>query len=535
MESRRIELKDEDDLQAFFMSAYLPAPFFTSIHESMRNITQNLFDPHTHLYGYFNKKTLVALAAFDVEANALRIKNLLFLRDNDFSSQELQVQLLKSARQSLVTQLLWPETCFLPGWAEFFATAEKVGTDFRFTTEIHAGLVLGGGGAKGAYQIGVFQAYEEFGHTYEVIVGTSVGALNAGLIIQDDIQKAISLWQNIDTKQVLDVDPGQDVEALSHAEFFRQAFTQLGFSTSALQQLITDFMYPEKIQGAPQQFYIVTTQVPQMKEVVVDMKKTAPEKFADWLVASSSFFPVMALKSIDGQTYMDGGYRNNLARDVAFAHGANQLITIDVKGVGRFKNTPFSPEQAEIFFRSPWQLGEILLFQKKRSQANLILGYLDGLKAFSTMVGYWYTYTDDFLRYQFQLGQNFVKAYPQWKKGLTLPLLVELASFYQKPVTKLNVAQTILELLGLHFSISPLQLYTGDEFIEKIQEASQKSEIKEDFLTRTDLAAKIGQRFFNDLLEEDKLPPIGKNAMQLLQDFLTYLLSSRQAEKKENN
>ncbi|HZC98001.1 MAG TPA: patatin-like phospholipase family protein, partial [Bradyrhizobium sp.] len=43
-------------------------------------------------------------------------------------------------------------------------------------------LVLQGGGALGSYQAGVYQALQEAGIEPDWIVGTSIGAINAGLI-----------------------------------------------------------------------------------------------------------------------------------------------------------------------------------------------------------------------------------------------------------------------------------------------------------------------------------------------------------------
>ncbi len=53
----------------------------------------------------------------------------------------------------------------------------------------HTALVLGGGGAHGAYQIGVWQALKEHDINFEIITGTSVGALNGALILQADMKK----------------------------------------------------------------------------------------------------------------------------------------------------------------------------------------------------------------------------------------------------------------------------------------------------------------------------------------------------------
>ena len=45
------------------------------------------------------------------------------------------------------------------------------------------GLVLAGGGAKGSYQVGVYQALMELGWLPDVITGASVGSLNAALFV----------------------------------------------------------------------------------------------------------------------------------------------------------------------------------------------------------------------------------------------------------------------------------------------------------------------------------------------------------------
>lgn len=66
------------------------------------------------------------------------------------------------------------------------------------------GLVLGGGGAKGAYQIGCWKALRESGFVnFDAIAGTSVGALNAVLVAQDEFGKAESIWHDMSFGRVL--------------------------------------------------------------------------------------------------------------------------------------------------------------------------------------------------------------------------------------------------------------------------------------------------------------------------------------------
>ena len=61
------------------------------------------------------------------------------------------------------------------------------------------GLVLCGGGAKGAYQIGVWKYLKEVGLDQRIaaISGASIGALNSLLIAQDEYDKAVLLWKSL--------------------------------------------------------------------------------------------------------------------------------------------------------------------------------------------------------------------------------------------------------------------------------------------------------------------------------------------------
>ena len=45
-------------------------------------------------------------------------------------------------------------------------------------------VVLSGGGSKGAYQIGVWKALRQLNIKYEIVAGTSVGALNGAMMVQ---------------------------------------------------------------------------------------------------------------------------------------------------------------------------------------------------------------------------------------------------------------------------------------------------------------------------------------------------------------
>ena len=61
-------------------------------------------------------------------------------------------------------------------------------------------IVLSGGGSKGSYQIGAWKALKKLKIKYDIVTGTSVGALNGALLVQNSYYKAVKLWKNINMK-----------------------------------------------------------------------------------------------------------------------------------------------------------------------------------------------------------------------------------------------------------------------------------------------------------------------------------------------
>ena len=65
-------------------------------------------------------------------------------------------------------------------------------------------IVLSGGGAKGAYQIGVWKALRKLKIDYSIVTGTSVGALNGAFLVQKDYYKAVHMWYHMSFSHVFE-------------------------------------------------------------------------------------------------------------------------------------------------------------------------------------------------------------------------------------------------------------------------------------------------------------------------------------------
>lgn len=359
-----------------------------------------------------------------------------------------------------------------------------------FSKEVtyRTGLILAGGGARGAYQVGVWQALNELKINYELICGTSVGALNGGLILQGDLAVAEKMWQEIDTGKILNYPGSQSEETFSMQQAFKDvqklatsAISSQGVNTDPLKHIINELLDEQRMHQKKQELFICTTQLPQMREVVVSLSETPKGQFHHWLLASSSFFPAMEAAKIQGSYYVDGGYRNNVPVDVALAHGATELIVVDVKGPGITKPVRISPDIPVREISSPWNLGTVLLFNGARSSFNLKLGYLETMKNYGKYSGYWYTFSHQLSDQELlNWGQAVATVIEEEcvtsagrkliKRKIKKELLPKTRRLYNEWVSEETMYLYLLELVAKVLGIKPTRLYTIPSLIEKVKE-----------------------------------------------------------------
>ena len=64
-------------------------------------------------------------------------------------------------------------------------------------------LVLGGGGSRGSYQVGALKALKELNIEFDIVSGTSIGALNGCLVVQDDYEYMYDIWNTISINDIV--------------------------------------------------------------------------------------------------------------------------------------------------------------------------------------------------------------------------------------------------------------------------------------------------------------------------------------------
>lgn len=356
------------------------------------------------------------------------------------------------------------------------------------------GLVLEGGGAKGAYQIGAWKALREAGIRIKGIAGTSVGALNGALICMGDLEKAESLWENISYSQIMSVDDKIMEDIFKQKKISRDALKDMmdyisagGVDITPLKELIAECVDEEKIQNSSMDLYIHTFSVDEMRDLNVDLKGIEPELIKDFLLASSYIFPIFKSEKLHGKTYIDGGAINNVPVDTLIEKEYKDIIVVRIFGIGREKKVKI-PEDTTIYTIAPTvSLGSILDFNPKRSKIHLKRGYFDTMRVIYGLAGKIY-YIDEqekecyYLRQLTELSQDiYVYLADVYKlelqesravRNLTeiiLPVIAEEMKL-SKEWSYRELYLSILEATAKICRIQKYKIYTLQELQDKVRE-----------------------------------------------------------------
>ena len=246
------------------------------------------------------------------------------------------------------------------------------------------GLVLAGGGARGSYQIGVWRALEELGWRAGIVTGTSVGCLNGALYVLGQYEMARDMWLSIRSSDVMALPaPGSGLGALGEA--VRQFMAEGGLDVSPLEQIVSRVLDEQELRASSIRFGLVTVEKKGLKPRELSLEEIPQGKLRDYLLASSACFPALRPRTIDGVEYLDGGYADNMPAGLAARLGAEELVCVDLEGLGITK--PNRTGLPTTLIRSHWELGDILRFDPAVARRNMAIGYFDTMRAFGRLRG----------------------------------------------------------------------------------------------------------------------------------------------------
>jgi len=234
------------------------------------------------------------------------------------------------------------------------------------------GLVFGGGGGRGSYELGVWKALDEYKDYFDIgaVSGSSVGALNAALYACGDLDRAEQMWHDITNEKILS---NKDIEDDNKNKFFdavmeklqnmsnpviTEAIGKIGLEAVAKGMRIRDGFFSRegltdilvhshiltgisqetlpcyatclKIEGKPEPIRFLLNELDKEQRLKV-------------LLASSAIPVVFPMETIDNTRYYDGGFflgGDNVPIQPLYDNGWRKIIAVhlDERPIPRFSD-----------------------------------------------------------------------------------------------------------------------------------------------------------------------------------------------------
>jgi len=184
-------------------------------------------------------------------------------------------------------------------------------------------LVLSGGGAKGAFTVGVVKyLMVELGLNFDLVVGTSTGALIAPLVASQDIANLIHFYENVEQQDILTDRP----------DLLAFLFSDALNDTKPLERLIHKFFgdrnrYERLLQSSTEMFVTVINM--QTGEIEYGNQHQDPKPTLLRKILASACVPVMMPPvKIGKHQCVDGGVKEIAPFSKAIDEGATHIVSV---------------------------------------------------------------------------------------------------------------------------------------------------------------------------------------------------------------
>lgn len=260
-------------------------------------------------------------------------------------------------------------------------------------------IALEGGGAKGGYEIGVWQALDEAGIKYNAVSGTSVGALNGGLMAMRDLPRAKDAWNNMKLGKVIELDEEQE-ENLSRAfngdigiddvqRLIPEALEIIknrGLDVAPLRAWVREVVDAKAIKESDVELYIATVSITDRKALEVKVNDLPEDQICDMLLASA-YHPTFKLEKLGGKFYTDGGFVDTLPLHALVTNGYKDIIAVRIPGIGHNRRFKMPDDVNITYIATNADLGGVLNFDAEQSRRDMAIGYLDAKRVLYGLYG----------------------------------------------------------------------------------------------------------------------------------------------------
>jgi NTE family protein len=220
-------------------------------------------------------------------------------------------------------------------------------------------FVLGGGGVLGAAEVGMVRALLEHHVTPDLVLGTSVGALNGSLLaatpLTDVVERLTGLWM---------------AAASGRQVYGERAHRRLGramrtgthlYSSRPLREALEAELGEVRFEELPIPFQCCAASIERAAEHWFTQGRVV-----DAVVASAAVPGLLPPAEVDGEHYLDGGIVNSIPVGRAVELGATSIFVLQVGRVDRPLSAP----------RRPWEVARVSFEIARRHRFTREMGAL---------------------------------------------------------------------------------------------------------------------------------------------------------------
>jgi NTE family protein len=204
-------------------------------------------------------------------------------------------------------------------------------------------FVLGGGGVLGAVEVGMLRALFERGVTPDLVLGTSVGALNGAMVARQPdlgvVERLTELWRgaNSSAREVYGDNPLRTVRrAVATGTHI--------YSAAPLKQRLVDELGTVTFEELPVRFQVCAASIERAAEHWFDSGPVV-----DAVVASAAVPGLLPPARVGDEHFLDGGIVNSIPLGRAVQLGATRVYVLQVGRVDRPLTAP----------RRPWEVARV--------------------------------------------------------------------------------------------------------------------------------------------------------------------------------
>lgn len=269
-------------------------------------------------------------------------------------------------------------------------------------------LVLGGGGAKGSYEVGVFKALRKLHMKFDIVTGVSIGSINGAFYVANEYKKCLKMWQKITTSDLFDVAIGSKMSKEDIKLLVKQMSTG-GISFSNAYNFLKKNINEEKVRKSKIDYGLVTVSLTNKKPRFLTKEQIPYGKLVDYICASSICYPFVHAQDINDESFIDGGFYDGIPINLAIDMGATEILAVDLS-VFAINKKPKDKNIKVDVIKMKDKTPLTLTFTKEYANKNIKYGYNDTMKHFNKLDGKFYTFRKNDLDKSYnELNKYFVE------------------------------------------------------------------------------------------------------------------------------